>query len=169
MGHRQEDVERSSCQSGNSGRSSFLSLCLLAGSVRACEDEIQSSSFHSLLFSPVCISITAAQTIIFLYSTLTPSLPFPSLITSGLLSSSSHPLNIPKKNTNLSISLCRPKATVFWLKIVWILSTFQCVITSRIIGKRVSSSSHGHMRSVADRFGVASGHRWKEWKVAMNR
>lgn len=71
MGHRQEDVQRSSCQSGKQRRVIFSSLCLLAGSVHACEDEIQSSSFHSLLFSPVCISMAAAQTIIFLSSTLT--------------------------------------------------------------------------------------------------
>lgn len=77
--------------------------------------------------------------------------------------------SVERAKKYLSISLCRPKATVFWLNIVWILSTFQCVITSRIIGKRVSSASHRHMRSVADRFGVAQGHRWKEWKVSTNR
>lgn len=72
-GRHQEDGWLSNRQSENSGRSSFHPFVWLTGSVLVCEDEIQSSSFHSLFFSPLHIAPP------FLFSAsilLEPTLPF---------------------------------------------------------------------------------------------
>lgn len=60
----------------------FSSLCLLAGSILACEDEIQSSSFHSIFFSPLSASAHTSPKLLsasilpsnplFLFSLLSP-------------------------------------------------------------------------------------------------
>lgn len=159
MGHSQEDVERSSRQSENSGRSSFhLFVCSQA------------------MFAPVKTKFNL-HPFIHCYSLLSASAsPQPKPLSSSLLPSHlflPFPHSYPPafRLFHHILEMCKKISFNFTLQAqgygfsdleVRILSTFHCVITSRNIGKRMSSASHRLMCSVADRFGVAAGHRWKE-------
>lgn len=112
MGHRQEDVERGRRQSGNSGRSSFhLFVCS-----QAVFAPVKTKfNLHPFIHCYSLLSASASpQPKPLSCSPLPSHLLFPSPRSYPPASPPSlHPLNVLKKY--LSISLCRPKAVVFWL------------------------------------------------------
>lgn len=96
MGHRQEDVQRSSCQSGNSGGSSFhLFVCSQAVFVPV----KTKFNLHPFILCYSLLSASASPQPKPLSSSILPShllFPFPSLLSSGLSASSPHPLKALK-------------------------------------------------------------------------